>query len=436
VSVSDVETVFDTAKSFKFGREMDATVQTRTDTTAARETASGTTIVLDQNGLTPGMRHACVAPVSEALDTWREHKDAFETAIRPYRKELDALDDLESEIAALKADMADVQDRTMAQARADQRYADAERELTAADQQYDKMYTDHGQRHAKAFPRAGYAAILVAIGAVEWLVNYDAFLANFGVPAMAAGFTIAVAMIVAAASHTHGEILKQRHHHFGDHVESHRKTTKLIWVALMTFGLLAAFGFVAWNRFTWGMDLLASAGGAGAGNLLGESVGPQINVQQKVAMSVIANVIVWLIGVAVAYWVHDADPEFTTALRRKRAAQKRFDRLHKPWARRIKQTIAELDKKIAAKANTAVAQHERGRHLRDMRDQIAAHDTALQADARARIARYLENYKYLLTAAAAQEGVAFNMGGEILDARGYQACALTVDPAAQLIEAA
>ena len=92
---------------------------------------------------------------------------------------------------------------------------------------------------AQDFPRIPYAFILITIGAVEWMINYESFYAFYPVPAMAGGFTFAVALAVACASHWHGTGLKTQDHYFGPAALPADKSREFRAIVIVTIALLS-----------------------------------------------------------------------------------------------------------------------------------------------------------------------------------------------------
>jgi len=402
-------------------------IQDAIQKSATEEAAAKQHIILDKNDMTPGMRHTCFTALSRAMSGWPQVRDAFSTALQPHKAEIEAVSNLEKEIAELEEKARKAAEVVETKWLSNVRNAEILQEKTEADARYKEFYEAEGQRPAKNFPIWLYIIILVAIGAVEWLVNYEAFLANFGAPAMAAGFTIAVALAVAVASHEHGTVLKQREHFFGDDISDRKKVTKIVWLGVVSFGLIGALTFVGWNRYSWAMDIIAKAFGGGS-SLLGHTALPTVNVTQKVLMSVIANVLVWVLGTAIAYWVHDTNPDFTAALRRKLVATKRFQKARAPVDSEIRTTVGQLEKEIKAKRNIAKAQHEAARIFRDQRDQVDSRSAALLKECERRLKEYVADYQYMLTAAMIANGneTRLNRGGALILPQDYQALEINV----------
>lgn len=136
-----------------------------------------------------------------------------------------------------------------------------------------------------------YFVLLIGIGIAEWMINYQAFLSYIGVPAMAAGFTIVVAAVVAVASHMHGAFLKQpylRNAMRQTHRDHDRGKTTFYLASVIVFVL--ALIFVGWARYAWASDI----GG----------IGLEVNVTMKVLTTLIGNVLVWGIGCGISYFFH------------------------------------------------------------------------------------------------------------------------------------
>lgn len=424
--VSDTNTdqiaaAFQKVRGFAFPSLDSSQIQARIQKEAEAEAGSAKPLLLSESGMTNGMRAACVEPVLDMLGDFEKAVSDFENAIKPRLSEIEALDNLDREIADLERQSKETEERIEAKYRANAKYAQVAQEMEHTKALYEERYREHGQRKAKDFPLWAYIPILIAIGCVEWLVNYEAFLENFGAPAMAAGFTIIVALVVAAASHEHGTLLKQREHFFGEAVEQKHRTWKLIWVGFVTLGLLAAFGFVGWNRYNWAVDVMLQLGGNKI--VIGGGAGlPQIDIGQKVTMSIIANVLVWLLGATIAYWVHDVDPEFTDRWRRAKKANKVYLKWRKRIDGEIRTARAQLAKDIEAKKNTSKALSQKTRALSDMRAQVRARCESIVAEAENLVNRMIRAYRTALTdiARASNPELAFNKGGAIIDIERYR----------------
>lgn len=159
-----------------------------------------------------------------------------------------------------------------------------------------------------------YAFALLGIGALEWLINYESFSGFFNVPAIAIGWTIAVAIMVAVASHVHGEWCKQpiRREQLRDGEQSDQGYRLIFW--LVSVGFVVALGFVVAVRYQSWSDL--------------SGLGVELSVWPKVSIALASNVIVWLLGVWVAYVAH-SEGHYTKYHRGFNRTRKRYEMAEK-----------------------------------------------------------------------------------------------------------
>ena len=387
----DVQDVFDTIIKFKLPHPDDPAVHEAMQADAGREAAKVEIILTDQ-GMTPGMRDNSSNLVRDRLADFETAAATFDTAVRPHLEGMRVLEDLNRDIETAKDESRAIEARIAATYEAKIAFRDARTNHETSDRLWQDYYERQGERMPRMFNAYLYGVILVLIGSLEWLVNYGSFLENWGAPAMAAGFTIAVAAAVAFASHEHGTLLKQREFYFGPAVEGFNRTSKLIWVGVASAALLVAFYFVGWNRYNWAIEILAKTGGGGT---LGPIIAP-VNVTQKVTMSLLANVIVWFLGVAVAYWVHDPNPKLVALNKRRLEHAKVWRKQVSAMEEEIRTARAQLVKNIEELENRAKAMSSRFRPLTDLGDQVRTKREGLHREARTTTLRLAQNYQRLL----------------------------------------
>jgi len=279
-----------------------------------------------------------------------------------------------------------------------------------------------GQREAQDFPPILYYFILIIIGAVEWMINYSSFLEFFSVPAMAVGFTFAVALAVACASHWHGTRLKGKGYYFGDHVDLGEKKKEILAVIVATIALIMAISYVGWIRYSWAIDLVSQLGIDTGISIEKDSNLPSINVGQKVIVSLIANLLVWFIGAALAYAVHDKNPAFTEKLREYKTINKRYLALRTIIDMEIHRLRALLEKDIEELKNTAQAKAQEARPLAEMLVTIKERVDKINAEADRLAKRLIRSYCTALGDIAAVENptVKFNQRGNIIDLESFR----------------
>ena len=151
---------------------------------------------------------------------------------------------------------------------------------------------------------------MLCIGIAEWLINYDTFFLFFQVPAIAAGTTIMLGVLLAFAAHGHGTLLRQWSHRFG-RIGRRRSGAATggcwRWRACRSLIVLGAAGA---SRYAAAMRALTSQPQF---NILGAEAAVVVDPLRDVLLSLLANIAAWLVGVFIAYVAHDADPEYMEA---------------------------------------------------------------------------------------------------------------------------
>jgi hypothetical protein len=89
--------------AFPTARTLDAMLSAATVVERAAEEAAFGRVAVDESGLTAGMRLHAFQPVRSVLSAWREARAPFDRLMVPHMKDIDAIDRLDAEIAALQA---------------------------------------------------------------------------------------------------------------------------------------------------------------------------------------------------------------------------------------------------------------------------------------------------------------------------------------------
>ncbi|KPQ31601.1 MAG: hypothetical protein HLUCCX21_03320 [Porphyrobacter sp. HL-46] len=177
-------------------------------------------------------------------------------------------------------------------------------EIEFAEDEYDRMRIKEGARDAKVpNPVLEWGILFPLILIPEALLNFESFRRApiVGSDAMALGITILVGVAIAVAAHLIGSYAKQfnfysRPDDEGIQGDGFRKWS--IGSALLT----AALAAVASARYYYLIPLAAQA------EMIGQDP-PNIAVQ--IGGSLIGNVVVFLIGAAFTFLLHDTNPLFT-----------------------------------------------------------------------------------------------------------------------------
>ena len=290
-------------------------------------------IKVDNFGLTRSMRESVIDYYLNQFNEWVQKEREYYTDIAPHEvdsKNIPSIESIENEInKKYKKQVSDLEGEFR-----------SKKEISSLDAElkhFEGIYLDlqnKFKREANTFPAILYIILLIGIGSVEWLINSSTFFANWGVPAVAAGFTAIVAFTVAFASHEYGKTLKQRKFLFGEHIPPDDKYWHLSWLMVSTIALLLVFTWVGYERYTWATEEIARF--SSGPNLLGLEASlsqEEISIKNKVMVSVAANVLVWILGFAIAFWAHDEDPEYVSVVRKykklKNLMAKKFEPLNK-----------------------------------------------------------------------------------------------------------
>ncbi|MBX3455167.1 hypothetical protein [Ferrovibrio sp.] len=407
----EIEQAFNAAQAFSLPR-MDAAEEAARIENAAREEAKLATIVLRRDGLTPGMLRWCAEPVVRKLAEWHPLRNAFLTRIEPYQHAIDVLEKLPIQEAEAEAKTARLKSEAVENARHKTEFDSAESELIDAQQNFKRHYEEAGQKPARIFPVWAYWLILASVSLAEIFINYEAFLNYFEVPAIAAGITFAVMVIIALASEWHGRATKQREYMFSARVDKSRRATNLRALGIVSALFIAALTLVGYSRYHWAMMAIAATSGTGA--LPGIVIaGPSINIGQSVGFSLIGNLLIWGIGVILFWLTHDYNPDYVEATLRHRRAKARYEKAYKKHVEKaIEEEEDKLRHEIERLKNVAKAQSADTRRLRDMRSQINAHEAALVTEATQRINSAIADYRHAVCVLAEAENPKLRLLGE------------------------
>lgn len=333
------------------------------------------TIVLDKDGLVAGVKAAIFGRIKEYLNNFNTVRQEFAAKFQAFQAQIHDYETIPGKIAALSAE-ADAkiseQKRKLDNDRVGEDYRDTKARFT-------RQVELHAHRpNMKAvsvrFPfdvNPAYVIIMLLLGTAEWFINYDTLFEFFGIPIIAIGATLILALGLAVIAHQHGVDLKQWKKKFGPGVEDKDRPYGVL--ALASAGLIALITVTGWMRYQSLMTVIASQSGA---NIIGTQFSTQINPEREVIISLGANILAWLVGVFISYFAHDPDPiyvatalDFQKAERRYLKKKSEFDKIEN----QIKHNYAEKIEGEKQRLQT----FETSQTLREaisMRDQVAQYE--------------------------------------------------------------
>lgn len=377
----------------------------------------------DDHGVTSGMKSVLRQVATTPLSPWSSLRGKFDSAVQPFMEKINAVRDFETKKADIERKMEQKEAAIISQAETHKPYGDRKVAKQDADRHYESLIQGEGGRPVNSFGRTWqYLLILLGITSIEWLINFDSFFAWTGVPAIAAGFTIGMAVAVALAAHVHGEYLKQRNSRFGP--ASDTKGRDIAYVVLATTGLVVAVVVAGWARYSLAMHSIGAQGPA----IKVEGVGlDQPSPMTDVNFSLGINMIVWLIGLVIAFMSHDENHELMSAWFARWRRTRQFNRIHKPWEKKIKtvkaQAARELDQLRVATDLAKVAAKEQ----RDMFDQVLRREEVIYQVLANHLQGAVDLYRIALGTALRDKGHQIVVGGQECTGQQYQNVVINLD---------
>ena len=341
---------------------------------AAEEAAFGR-IIIDERGLSAGMRLHLTEPVRTLFGHWREARTPFDRLLVPHIKDIEAIDRLDYEIADLTQKCDREISQREEQIESDSTYVQIKQRHDRAETRFEEKFAENNQRVATTWGyHWSYLLAIGCIGVAEWLINYDTFYLFTQVPAIAAGATIILGILLAFAADGHGTLLKQWSNRFGAHRSPAEQLGDWRLFGFSTFSLLLVLGAAGGSRYAAALRSLAANLGP---NLLGAEAHIDINPLRDVLISLLANLAAWAVGVFIAYSAHDPDPEYMEATAERRTARRHYNRRRAGVDRTIASIRARFTKQTGEKQNAARTRSRGVEEERNLLLQVREHDNAL-----------------------------------------------------------
>lgn len=277
---------------------------------------------IDHNGRTNKMKSDFIRTIKSEYNNWIGKALRLEEQLRDFKKDLSSskaqkkIDTLSSQ---KEEEIKKIKDNN-AQGLYGQKYKIKEETEVL----YELMRKKNNGKPPRALP-IWYFGFLVLIGFGEWLINYETFAEKFAVVAMAIGMTLLVALSFAAASHFHGEALKQRSAQFGKHVELSQRYTHKLFTIIASILFLVCFIAVVMVRYQVIQDQFSMVPGLGGISLPGQTASAQQSTLELLTPTILMNLAVYLLGLVISYAVHDPIPGYQSIKRDAERARKEYE---------------------------------------------------------------------------------------------------------------
>jgi hypothetical protein len=386
-----LQDAFQHALAFPLGRISSLAITPRQAAECAEQEAAFQTISVDDEGLSGGMRVALLQPMHAVMAEWRQRREAFNILLQPKMADIQAVEQLQAEADAEIKQKDDELAAIERELRQSPRYEDIDRHKQRAEVLYESFLNRHANRAAVMFAKNPFYWLMIGmVGVTEWFINFNAFYQFFHVIAFAAGTTVILAVLLALSSHGHGEVLKQWSYRFGPQRDPAKRWTDWRIFGMSTAGFVIVLGFTGAARYVAALDFLGSQAQTSA---LGSVGIVQVNPLRDVAISLLANIGAWMVGVIISSFAHDADPEYMDATRQYRKIRKKWNKARAHHTVRLKHIEAKHAKAIQDKITVAQTRLASVSRELDMSKQVQARDGAVQAEFIAVIGNNVEAYR-------------------------------------------
>jgi hypothetical protein len=382
---------------------------------------------VDEESLTAGMWLHVVQPLRSLIAEWDHVRGAFTTAIQPFMDDLRAVEKLDAEISDLRTRRGRVTDTIERRAEADHGYSVIKQKYEQTQARYSELHNREGRRTANVSAYSLFYWLgLFCIGMAEWLINYDTFFFFLGVPAIAAGTTVIMGVLLAFAAHEHGTLLRQWSVTFGEHQSKGERFAHYRILIFATLALLLVVGTAGASRYEFARSILADQPSV---NILGAEARIESNPLKDVSLSLLGNVGAWAVGVFLSYMCHDRNPDYMEATYDARKAERAFVKARQPFAEEIKREEARIEREINDTERSAIARSADVSEQRSMLMQVIAHEESVLGAMVSTLRRGIEGYRSaLIQIAITQRGTLRLIKGTVeLTPYEYQAMKLSVD---------
>jgi len=394
---------------------------------SANEELSFGRVMVGDDGFTTGMRLHVIQPVLDLIAEWKRVESVFEGAFHPFIKDVDALDELDREIEAEKAQRATISEQIEKRAEADGSYAGAKKKFAEAETRFIGMRDRQGRRvpNLKSYS-LWYGVFLAFILVAEILINYHTFLFFLGIPAIAAGTTIVMGILLAFAADKHGAILRQAHVIFAKDVDRAERASERNALIFATLAFLVVITTAGASRYEYAVHIMVSLGD---GSILGPDSHIEVNPMKDVLLSLMGNIAAWMVGVFLSYFCHDKDPHYAEAAHEVRKTEAAFVKVRRPFDEEKATEEARLQRDIEEKERSAKARSADVAVPRDMRSQMATLKESVLDACLAALRRGIDQYRnFVLQGSIAKPSeIILLQGDKQMTSYEYQAVKLVLD---------
>lgn len=187
--------------------------------------------------------------------------------------------------------------------------------------EYDQLRVEEGERDPKTPAKWIDIAIPIGILIPESLLNFESFMASplIHTGIMALGVTIIVGIAIGFSAFLSGRFWKAFNYWMRPYDER-QKAKGFRMIGIATTLLLMALGVVAAARYYYLLPMIEEA------QVLGLT---PPNVVWSTSSLLLGNIVVFILGAAITYWIHDENPEYADKAEKLHRAKADMERVRR-----------------------------------------------------------------------------------------------------------
>lgn len=386
-----------------------------------KEASSGV-LHTDKKYRTHRIEEAAIGSIKDRLGRWASQRnDLVLTAKGAIDKQSNSELDLNKR--KLHEKMEDAKSKARDSFMRDNHYADKKSAYETAKNRFETMRAELSGKPPVKSRMWLYVIAVMLIGFIEWFVNYSTFSTKYP-PAIAFGATVLIALSIALASHFHGALLKQRLALFSSSRKKEEKRQVILYQVFFSMLLVIALTIVTYNRYDILTESMVQSGGVALPGMEDD----QESITGVLIQFALLNVLVWIVGVAISYFIHDARPDYQEAHKDYEEAKAKFHKADKGLQEEIERIGSEFDEKLQKLTNSLASHQKDIKALQVSLDRLMAKEASIIKQAVTSINTMLEKHHAMLITEFTVKGMqGIKVGPDTLSLDDYKSKVVTVD---------
>lgn len=376
----------------------------------------------DKNYRTHRIEEAAIGSIKERLGRWASKRnDTVLQAKGMIAKQSNS--ELDIKKRQLTEEMEDAKAKATDTYIRDNNYSDLKANFEGTKRRYEDMRAELGGKPPVASRMWLYIIAILFIGCIEWFVNYSTFSFKYP-PGIAFGATIIVALSIATASHFHGGLLKQRLALFASHRTKAEKRQVIIKQCFFSLLLIFALILVTYTRHDILVSSMLDSGGV---SLPGQEEETE-SITGVLTQFVLLNLLVWIVGVAISYFIHDPRPDYQEALKDYEKAKAKFHKADTGLQEEVERIGKEFEDKLKRLTNSLNSHQTDIKEVNNTLERLASKEASIITQATNSVNNMLEkHHAMLITEFNSNNLQDVKVGPEALSVDQYRAYNVSVD---------